>query len=121
MAKGVYYAGHHQLLAHGLAAKVYREKYKATQKGQLGMVLSSEWKEPMCHNMVDEEAAELSLLWYIGWFADPLFKVRFRIRQRPTFMFKKVYVAHSEKRKGGFLSLSFVFFVCEPRVTTRTS
>lgn len=57
---------------------MYRSKYQKKQGGKIGIVLSTEWKEPMCHTMVDEAAAETSLIFYVGWFADPIFKVRQR-------------------------------------------
>ena len=53
--------------------QVYRTKYQYEQKGEIGIVLSTEWKEPMCHDNADKAAAERSLIWYLGWFADPVF------------------------------------------------
>ncbi len=75
MAKGPYISGHNQLLAHAAAAKIYKQKYQAAQGGKIGAVLSTEWKEPLCRESVpDQEAAERSLVWYLAWFADPIFK-----------------------------------------------
>ena len=36
---------HHLILAHAYAAKVYREKYKPTQGGLIGITLNSHWQE----------------------------------------------------------------------------
>lgn len=75
MATNPYDAGHNQLLAHAAAAKVYKEKYQKKQNGKIGLVLSTEWKEPLCQKSVpDQEAAERSLVWYLAWFADPIYK-----------------------------------------------
>lgn len=74
MAENPYLSGHNQLLGHAAAVKVYREKYAATQGGKIGLVLSTEWKEPLCRSQGDKEAAERSLIWYLAWFADPIYK-----------------------------------------------
>jgi beta-glucosidase/6-phospho-beta-glucosidase/beta-galactosidase len=37
---GHYLAGHHLLLAHGKAVKVYREKYQKLQKGKIGITIN---------------------------------------------------------------------------------
>ncbi len=73
--KAVYEAGHNQLLAHAAAAKVYREKYQATQGGKLGIVLSTQFKDALCDSsQADKDAAERNLQFYLGWFAAPIFK-----------------------------------------------
>jgi len=74
MAENPYMAGHNQLLGHAAAVKVYREKYQEKQGGKIGAVLSTEWKEPLCHTQEDKDAAERSLIWYLAWFADPIYK-----------------------------------------------
>eukprot|EP00624_Nannochloropsis_granulata_P004587 evm.model.NODE_32902_length_36922_cov_39.382481.10 len=74
MAENPYVAGHNQLLGHAAAVKVYREKYQEKQGGKIGPVLSTEWKEPLCHTQKDKDAAERSLIWYLAWFADPIYK-----------------------------------------------
>uniref|UniRef100_A0ACD5USF2 Uncharacterized protein n=1 Tax=Avena sativa TaxID=4498 RepID=A0ACD5USF2_AVESA len=38
-----YTVGHHQLLAHAAAAKLYKQKYQAVQKGKVGITLVSNW------------------------------------------------------------------------------
>lgn len=92
MAENPYVSGHNQLLAHAAAVKVYKQKYQAAQGGKIGIVLSTEWKEPLCHSQADKEAAERSLVWYLAWFADPVFKgdypaeMKERVKERlPVF------------------------------------
>ena len=46
-----------------LFVQVYRTKYQATQNGQIGIVLSTEWKEAMCKSEEDKAAAERNLVW----------------------------------------------------------
>lgn len=67
-----YLVAHHELLAHAKAVKVYREKYQATQKGQIGISLNCDWREPRTSKPEDLEAAERALLFFAGWFADPI-------------------------------------------------
>ena len=38
--------GHHIILAHAHAVKVYREEFKPTQKGQIGITLNGDWALP---------------------------------------------------------------------------
>jgi len=45
-ARGQYACGHNLLVAHGKAAQLYRDVYKPTQKGRLGIALNIEWGEP---------------------------------------------------------------------------
>lgn len=43
---GKWKCGHHLLLAHAAAVKLYRDSYKTKQGGKIGMALWSEWSEP---------------------------------------------------------------------------
>ncbi|KAI8545762.1 hypothetical protein RHMOL_Rhmol07G0063500 [Rhododendron molle] len=67
-----YIVGHHMLLCHGAAAKVYKEKYLASQKGQIGISLASQWILPYSNSKLNEEAAQRALDFTYGWFIDPL-------------------------------------------------
>lgn len=69
-----YLAGHNLLLAHAKAVQVYREKYQNIQDGRLGMTNNCDWREPKTSNSKDIEAAERALEFFLGWFADPLYK-----------------------------------------------
>ncbi|KAE9459849.1 hypothetical protein C3L33_08251, partial [Rhododendron williamsianum] len=67
-----YIVGHHMLLSHGVAAKVYKEKYQASQKGQIGISLASPWILPYSNSKLNEEAAQRALDFSYGWFMTPL-------------------------------------------------
>ncbi|CAI9104135.1 OLC1v1002756C1 [Oldenlandia corymbosa var. corymbosa] len=68
-----YIVAHHILLAHAAAAKLYRQKYKPYQKGQLGIVLVSNWMLPFDPKREsDILAAQRGLDFFLGWFLDPL-------------------------------------------------
>lgn len=69
-----YLVGHHELLAHAKAVKCYRDNYQASQQGQIGISLNCDWREPLTNNPEDMEAAERALLFFAGWFADPIWK-----------------------------------------------
>lgn len=86
-----YQAAHQLILAHGKAVKVYREKY-SHQNGKIGMSNNCDWREPLTNKQEDIDAAERALLFFVGWFADPIYKgdypsvMRERLGERlPTF------------------------------------
>ncbi|CAE7652373.1 BGL1B [Symbiodinium pilosum] len=67
-----YVAGHHMLLAHAEAVRVYREDF-ADQNGQIGISLNADWRQPMESTREDRRAAERAMDFSLGWFAEPVF------------------------------------------------
>lgn len=67
-----YIAAHHLLLAHASAVSLYRDKYKATQGGQIGITLLGWWHEPATNTSQDAAAAARMNDFHIGWFMYPL-------------------------------------------------
>nr|BAP90524.1 beta-primeverosidase [Ophiorrhiza pumila] len=67
-----YIVAHHILLCHAAAAKLYREKYKPSQKGEIGIVLVTNWMLPLANTKEDAAAARRGLDFFLGWFLDPL-------------------------------------------------
>ncbi|CAN6994890.1 unnamed protein product [Brassica rapa subsp. trilocularis] len=67
-----YIVGHNLLLAHGAAVKVYREKYKASQKGQVGIALSTGWYLPYTESAADRLAAARIMAFTFDYFLEPL-------------------------------------------------
>ncbi|CAM0952358.1 unnamed protein product [Alopecurus aequalis] len=67
-----YIAAHHLLLAHASAVSLYREKYKETQGGQIGITLLGWWHEPATDKPQDAAAAMRMNDFHIGWFMHPL-------------------------------------------------
>ncbi|XP_043690847.1 beta-glucosidase 12-like [Telopea speciosissima] len=67
-----YLAGHHQLLAHAAAVKVYKDKYQASQKGKIGITLVSHWMVPFSKDVSNYVAAQRALDFMFGWFMQPL-------------------------------------------------
>nr|XP_011470462.1 PREDICTED: beta-glucosidase 17-like [Fragaria vesca subsp. vesca] len=69
-----YIAAHHLLLAHSAAVKIYKDKYQATQKGQIGITIITLWCKPKFPEQLASRRATLrSLDFMFGWFANPIF------------------------------------------------
>jgi len=67
-----YLAGHHLILAHAKAVKVYRDKY-SYQNGTIGITNNCDWREPLTDSDEDKAAAERALEFFLAWFADPIY------------------------------------------------
>jgi len=68
-----YLAAHNILRAHGRAVNLFRTKY-AHQSGSIGITNNCDWREPLTDSAEDKAAAERALLFFLGWFADPIYK-----------------------------------------------
>lgn len=65
---------HVVLKAHAEAWHVYNNLYRPKQHGKVGIVLNSDWAEPMSpESPEDVRAAERYLHFMLGWFAHPIF------------------------------------------------
>ncbi|XP_043692822.1 beta-glucosidase 24-like [Telopea speciosissima] len=67
-----YIVTHNQLLAHAAAVDVYRRKYKAYQKGMIGMALNFFFTVPYSSHVEDIDATQRSADFKFGWFMDPI-------------------------------------------------
>ena len=66
--------GHNLLVAHGRAVKVYREEFKPTNGGEIGITLNGDATYPWDpEDPADVEAANRKLEFSIAWFADPVY------------------------------------------------
>ncbi|CAO2636699.1 Lactase/phlorizin hydrolase, partial [Lemmus lemmus] len=69
-----YTVGHNLIKAHAEAWHLYNDKYRASQQGRVGIVLNSDWAEPLDgESPQDLAAAERFLHFMLGWFAHPIF------------------------------------------------
>uniref|UniRef100_A0A0A0LZM1 Beta-glucosidase n=1 Tax=Cucumis sativus TaxID=3659 RepID=A0A0A0LZM1_CUCSA len=66
-----YIVGHHQILAHAKAVKLYKSKYKH-QNGQIGVTLNTDWYVPYSNSLEDKKATSRALDFSLGWFLHPL-------------------------------------------------
>ncbi|KAL6643472.1 hypothetical protein ACP70R_018238 [Stipagrostis hirtigluma subsp. patula] len=67
-----YIAAHHLLLSHAAAVNTYREKYKAHQKGKIGILLDFVWYESLTSSKDDQFAAHRARMFTLGWFLHPI-------------------------------------------------
>ncbi|CDP07698.1 unnamed protein product [Coffea canephora] len=67
-----YLVAHNILLSHAAISNPYREKYKASQNGEVGIVLNPTWYVPYSNSKADTEAAQRAIDFVYGWFLDPL-------------------------------------------------
>ena len=69
-----YQAGHQILRAHAKAVALYREKFQPKQNGRIGITNNCDWREPLTDSESDRLAAQRALEFFLGWFADPIFR-----------------------------------------------
>lgn len=67
-----YIAAHNLLRAHAQAVELYRT-LEVGKDGQIGITNNCDWREPLTEKSEDKEAAERALLFFLGWFADPIY------------------------------------------------
>ncbi|XP_021822639.1 beta-glucosidase 13-like [Prunus avium] len=67
-----YLVTHHQLLAHAVAVKLYKDRYQVSQNGVIGITLNSNWYEPLSKEIENKNAALRALDFIFGWFVEPL-------------------------------------------------
>jgi beta-glucosidase len=67
-----YIVGHNLILSHGAAVQVYREKYKASQQGQVGIALNAGWNLPYTESPKDRLAAARAMAFTFDYFMEPL-------------------------------------------------
>ena len=68
-----YVAAHHLILSHAAAVKIYREEW-GHQQGRIGITNNCDWRMPLTDREADKAAAQRSLVFFLGWFADPIWK-----------------------------------------------
>ncbi|GMY22300.1 beta-glucosidase 17-like isoform X1 [Fagus crenata] len=67
-----YVVAHHVLLSHATAVKLYREKYQASQMGEIGITVSTYWMVPKYQTIASSKAASRALDFAFGWFVHPI-------------------------------------------------
>ncbi|RDX75668.1 Furostanol glycoside 26-O-beta-glucosidase, partial [Mucuna pruriens] len=72
LCKQAYTVVHNYILCHATAVKLYREKFQATQGGQIGHVLGSQSFEPYSSKSEDVAAAKRLMDFFMGWILGPV-------------------------------------------------
>ncbi|KAI3448934.1 hypothetical protein Pfo_005599 [Paulownia fortunei] len=118
-----YVAAHHLLLGHAATVKLYKEKYQATQKGEIGITLVSHWMVPYSSSGLDVKSAKRALDFMYGCLWDypramqslvgnrlPKFTVEDSAMLKGSFDFLGLnyytgnYAAHLSSRNGNIYS-----------------
>ncbi|XP_037442612.1 beta-glucosidase 32-like isoform X1 [Triticum dicoccoides] len=109
-----YVAAHHLLLAHASAVRLYRDKYQATQRGQIGITLLGWWHEPATNSSQDAAAATRMNDFHIGWpslhrFMHPLVYGDYPtvMRSRAGARLPNLTAEQSKKLRGAFDFIGF--------------
>ncbi|PRQ54454.1 putative glycosidase [Rosa chinensis] len=108
-----YIVAHHLLLAHSAAVKIYKDKYQASQKGQIGITIVTHWWKPKFPEQLASRKATLrSLDFMFGWFADPIFHGDYPkvMRSLVGNRLPKFTEAESKQIKGSLDFLGFNYY-----------
>ncbi|XP_044489176.1 beta-glucosidase 12-like [Mangifera indica] len=110
-----YIVGHHLLLSHAAAVKLYKQKYQVIQKGKIGITLVTSWIVPSSEKKSDIEAAYRALDFTFGWYMNPIiygdypFSMRNIVRQRlPKFTREQ-----SDMVKGSFDFIGINYYTAD--------
>jgi beta-glucosidase/6-phospho-beta-glucosidase/beta-galactosidase len=69
-----YRAAHEMLRAHGRAVEIYRHEFQPQHSGIIGITTNCDWPEPLTGSDRDQAAAERAREFFLGWFADPVYR-----------------------------------------------
>lgn len=69
-----YIVAHNLLRSHGRIVEVYRREFQSAQRGVIGITNNCDWREPKTDSQEDRAAAERGLEFFLGWFADPIYR-----------------------------------------------
>ncbi|KAK3224015.1 hypothetical protein Dsin_011040 [Dipteronia sinensis] len=67
-----YLVTHHLILSHANAVKLYKDKYKTSQKGIVGITVDSRWQVPKFQTVSSRKAALRALDFQFGWVVHPM-------------------------------------------------
>ena len=68
-----YIAAHNLLRSHAYIVDLYRRDFQTQQKGKIGITNNCDWREPLTDSEADKKAAQRSLEFFLGWYADPIY------------------------------------------------
>lgn len=68
-----YLAAHNILRAHAKTVQCFRTEFHH-QNGKIGITNNCDWRAPLTDSPADQAAAQRAVEFFLGWFADPIFK-----------------------------------------------
>ncbi|XP_006020157.1 lactase-like protein isoform X1 [Alligator sinensis] len=112
---GAYKAAHHIIKTHAKVWHSYDKTWRREQQGMVGISLTSAWGEPMdLSNQDDIDAAERYVQFYLGWFANPIYRGDY-----PEVM--KEYIGRKSAQQGLGLTRLPIFSAQEKSYIKGTS
>ncbi|XP_050236749.1 beta-glucosidase 40-like isoform X2 [Mercurialis annua] len=107
-----YIVAHNVILTHATVVHIYRKKYKAKQRGSIGISLDVIWFTPASNSTKDIKATQRAQDFQLGWFIEPLIlgdyprSMKSRVKDRlPTFSKIEAYSIWLYIVPGGMRSL----------------
>ncbi|EHA8589988.1 Furostanol glycoside 26-O-beta-glucosidase [Cocos nucifera] len=99
-----YVVTHNLILAHAAAARLYKDKFQASQQGEVGITLVSMWYEPYDHLHINDEAKARALDFMLAWYMDPLVHGDYPFSMRAIVRDRLPYFTEEESKmiKGSF-------------------
>ncbi|KAI8126151.1 Myrosinase 1 [Lucilia cuprina] len=97
-----YLCGHNLLKAHAEVVHMYRDEYKKSQKGRIGITVDVSWPEPKTDSSEDREASERAMQFYVGWFAHIYLPIFSRHGNYPTVMIDRIHWYDNLSKEQGF-------------------
>ncbi|XP_042392308.1 beta-glucosidase 18-like [Zingiber officinale] len=94
-----YIAAHNIILAHATAVGIYRRKYQEKQGGSVGIVVGTDWFEPLRNITADYEACRRASAFYFAWFLDPFVRGDYPPEMRQILGGRLPKFSTSEKKK----------------------
>ncbi|KAL3849761.1 hypothetical protein ACJIZ3_011643 [Penstemon smallii] len=108
-----YIVGHNILLAHSATWKLYRKKYKATQKGYVGFSIYTWGMVPYSNAKEDIIATQRLKDFIIGWLIDPLIFGDYPeiVKRRAKGRIPALTKYESKQTKGSFDFIGLNFYM----------
>ncbi|XP_050209244.1 beta-glucosidase 17-like [Mercurialis annua] len=123
-----YLVVHHLLLCHASAVKLYNQKYKGSQKGEIGITIAFHWFVPKINTRPNRLAAARARDFFSGWIANPVTygEYPYSMRKAVGDRLPKFTAEESEMLKGSFDFMTVNYYtafyvVTAPPKTTNIS
>ncbi|KAL0908138.1 hypothetical protein M5K25_022612 [Dendrobium thyrsiflorum] len=94
-----YIVAHNILRSHAETVHLYREKYKPSQHGEIGITQVTNWMVPIDGSPLSKEAQERALQFNLGWFMDPIKFGDYPLSMRALVRDRLPVFTHEETKK----------------------